>query len=813
MKLNRVHAAVIAALTGVTGLPYQTAFAQGGLEEIVVTATRREESLQEVPISIVAITGEGLEMRGLDSLEDMGKSVPNMVITGGGAQTGLTSFRVRGIPNVGTYIDNVWQVGTNGFLTQELVDIDRIEILRGPQGTMFGRDSTGGALRIWTKRPSEEMGADVTATIGSYDRRDVKASLDLPISDTLRTKWTAASMYRDGYVRSLTTNQRHGGIDQQVFRGDIVWEPSDKLDFRLNYQDNEMSFTDPRVQDAIYDTFDQFRLTAALPEFYGLAGAEPFNRENQLAGYPGGRVGKWENRSEITVPNTYITEQISLETNWHVTDSISVQFLTATAEQDSTSYIDYDSSQYALVNDLSVSNLEVFSQEMQITGGGDRIQWVGGLYYWDQRTLTRGARWLIEEFRLGQLDVNTAYASAQCQNPPTGFPPPAFATCQQTFAGALAGPSGPFDTLGRAEVDGFAIFGEVTINLTDTLELTAGVRQHDQNGDNWTLYPIAGVTAPKPSTVNMLHNGNPLIGTDIIPAGLANAGNPSPRNPYTFDKLTSRLVLSKQFNDDFMGYVSYSEGFNSGGVSVATVQNVRQFYPFEPSTLLNFEVGVRSDLADGRVRFNATLFHTTWEDIQALGAVLDPVTGTQLPTLLTTNIGEAEAKGAEFELTFLATDNLTFNFNLGLLDTGYTKLPPGQTSGHVAWTTDTEFQQAPDTTYSIGLRHNKDLANGGTWTSALEYNYQAQFWRQDPFLRMSAYDGIPPGEDESGDSKFLNLRFTYEPADANYQLAIFGTNLLDEYLINTGFFHGIWGFDFATVARPREAGASLTFRF
>src|SRR5688500_2999948 len=184
MKVNRVHAAVVAALTGAGGLTYQTASAQEGLEEIVVTATRREQNLQEVPISIVAITGDNLEMRGLDNLEELSQGVPNVVITGGGGGTGGTNFRMRGIPNVGTYIDGVWQVGTNGLLTQEFVDIDRVEVLRGPQGTMFGRDSTGGALRIWTKRPAEEFGGTVTTTLGSLDRLDVKASINVPITES-----------------------------------------------------------------------------------------------------------------------------------------------------------------------------------------------------------------------------------------------------------------------------------------------------------------------------------------------------------------------------------------------------------------------------------------------------------------------------------------------------------------------------------------------------------------------------------------------------------------------------------------------------
>ena len=229
MKVNKVHAAVVAALTGAGGLYCQTGFAQEGLEEIVVTATRREQNLQDVPISIVAVTGENLTVRGIDTLEELSQAIPNVVATGGGGGTAGTGFSVRGIPNVGTYVDGVWQIDTAGALVREFVDLDRIEVLRGPQGTRFGRDSTGGAIRIWTKRPTEEFGGNVTAVAGSLDRRDVKASVDVPFSDTVLTKWTAASLNRDGYIENLTTGEKDGAVDQTIFRGDVVWNASDKL--------------------------------------------------------------------------------------------------------------------------------------------------------------------------------------------------------------------------------------------------------------------------------------------------------------------------------------------------------------------------------------------------------------------------------------------------------------------------------------------------------------------------------------------------------------------------------------------------------
>jgi iron complex outermembrane receptor protein len=854
MKVTKVHAAVVAALTGVTGLTYQTASAQEGLEEIVVTATRREQNLQEVPISIVAITGEGLETRGIDNLEEVSQGIPNVLVTGGGGGTGGTNFRMRGIPGVGTYIDGVWQVGSAGALTNEFVEIDRVEVLRGPQGTMFGRDSTGGAIRIWTKRPAEEFGGNISATAGSNDRFDVKASLDLPLSESVRTKWTAASLSRDGYIRSLTTGEDGGNIDQETFRGDIVWDATENLDFRFNYQTDKQEFTEPRVQDAMFRTYDDpaptwVKSIIGLPEVYTLVGTdyrgnpvEPFfDPVNQVAGYPGGKVGLEENRSGTTLPNVYETEQISIETNWALTDNLSLQFVTASTSQDADSVVDWDNSQYDLVLDMNRSQLDVFSQEMQLTGGRDRFEWLAGAYYWDQEILTRNGRWQVNEFQKQLMNPNNVFAHPACNpvgaateltpsttdNPnnrrfvpgTSGVVPlgsnagqtvqlggapgtgaGAWQTCQQVY---YTGIGGAYDTMSRSGQDGYALFGEATIHLSDRMDLTLGLRQHDQSGYSVNKAFIPGVTAAKPLDPTQFHVGDAFIGTDVAPT----------YTPFEFDKLTSRLALQMQFTDNFMGYVSYAEGFNSGGVSAPTVGTTRLILPYEPSTLENLEFGIRTDLADGKLRFNATVFNTAWVDLQAAGVVNDPVTGAQIPTLVTTNVGEAEAKGVEFELTILPTENFLINLGLGLLDTAYTEIKPGTMTGHLPFTTGTEFQQAPDESYTIGLQYTANTDSGGSWVTRLDYNYQGQFWRSEPFLRVSGYEAVPDGYEESGDWGILNLRIAYEPADANYQVAFFGTNLTDEYTINSGFFHGIWGYDFATVGRPREAGASLTFRF
>ena len=187
MKKALLHSAIVAALTGTTA---QIAWSQEALEEIVVTATRREQNLQEVPLAVVAYTGESLETQGITHMEDLNAVVPNVVIAGDNIGTDSASFVMRGIPNVGTYVDGIWQVSNSGLLLREFVELDRIEVLRGPQGTLYGRDSTGGAIRVYTTAPADEFGVVADFAIGNLDRRDVKLSVDVPFTETFRSRFT-----------------------------------------------------------------------------------------------------------------------------------------------------------------------------------------------------------------------------------------------------------------------------------------------------------------------------------------------------------------------------------------------------------------------------------------------------------------------------------------------------------------------------------------------------------------------------------------------------------------------------------------------
>jgi iron complex outermembrane receptor protein len=420
------------------------------------------------------------------------------------------------------------------------------------------------------------------------------------------------------------------------------------------------------------------------------------------------------------------------------------------------------------------------------------------VYDWDQTIRTRNGRWQALEFQRGLMNVNNVLNHPACANPPPGFQ-----TCAQVYSGPTGAVAGSYDVRSIAEQDGWAVFGEVNTTLWERLHLTLGVRRHDQSGYSQNLAATAA-TAPKPIEPTRFHVGDAFAGTKT---GIPNA--------FQFEKDTVRGVAQYDINEDINVYVSYSEGFNSGGVSAPVIGGVRTEFPFRPSTLENSEIGFRSDLLDSTLRLNVTYFSTVWADLQAAGVVRDPATGVQIPTLVTTNVGEAEAKGFEVEATWVPTDSLMFSLGVGILDTQYTSIAPGSMAGHLPFTTGIEFAQAPDRSWTFGAQHTANFggAGGGQVVSRFDYNYQGQFWRSEPFLRVSAYDAVPDGYEESGDWGIMNLRFTYTPNDANWELSLFGTNITDEYTLNSGFFHGIWGFDFATVGRPRELGLSLNYQF
>jgi iron complex outermembrane receptor protein len=838
MKVTALRAAIGAALAGSMSLP--AAWAQdaqresAGLEEIVVTATRREQNLQDVPLAVIAFTGENLEERGITTMQDLSAVAPNVVIAGDLASNNAGSFVMRGIPNVGIYIDGIWQsagfLGNSGPLLREFTDIDRIEVLRGPQGTLYGRDSTGGAIRIYTKPPADEFGFQVDLSLGNYDRRDITGSLDLPIGENLRTRFTVGSYDVEGYVTSKVTGVSTGGFEDEVFRADLEWTPSDRVSLRVTAQDDEIISTTPRVQTWIEpQTAYNQGFQMGLAEAYDIASGGRWNCLTACAGYPGGSVGEYESTSEITVPNRQWTEQQSVDLKIAVTDNVDFEYLLGHTYLDSRIYNDWDAGPFNFFIDYFNVEQELLSHEFQFSGGNDRFSWVGGAYYWETEGRQRNPSWSMREWieipGYGEPQpfsyINQVLTHPSCQATPAdrgldfsfipGHPANSVAgwivPCNATlspwpntgFVGALASGARPpaGDRLFGSETDGYALFGEVTIGLTERFDLTLGYRYHDQTEDEFRFDLVPGYSATKPERTNQ----------EWMSGGVYEGRlQPGSTDSISFDSDTMRVAASWQFTDDVMLYLGYTEGFNAGGIDtyVDSLGEVTRTY--DPEDLKNYEIGIRADLVGGRLRVNPTYFFTEWDSIQLLLTIPDRVTGLDLTELFNQNAASAEVQGVEVELTFAATDKLLLQSNIGILDTKYTD------TNHPKVHLNTEFAQAPDETINLGLQYDADMRSGGTFITRFDATYFGEYWRSEtPDLRQDFY-GVPRSA-EAGDVWMVNARLTYRPARGNYELSLFGTNLLDEYNINSGFMHGIWQFDFGTVDRPREVGIKMSAFF
>ena len=811
------------------------------LEEILVTARRREESLQEVPISVVAMGGEDLEVRGLEQIEDLSARVPNVSLIGGGATGDVgSSFVMRGVPGVGTYIDGVWQADSIGLLRSEFVELERVEVLRGPQGTLFGKNTTGGAINIVTARPGTEFGARVKTTVGSYDRRDVSVGVDVPFTDTFRAKLTGASLKKDGFIESVTIDRAFGDIDNQILRADFVFEPSEAFDLRFIYESNDRNENGAaRIQNGFLEDGTVVNQQIARSQYFTHAGVDLRNAA-AASGYPGGMLGQYETRSDLETDGTVIDQDsATLDITWDINDSLTLRSITGHRTHVNRIYTDFDAVEVTLIEDDRNRNLEQTTQEFQLTGGSDRFNWVGGLYFWDEFEEERRFRQTFTEFREGELNFALVRdAAARLMN--RGSPPT-----------LVRGPGNSDQFQGNA-TDGWSLFSEVDFSLTDQWTLTVGFRHQQENFESFTktsednvaqpggfyfgndahIWPefrgscAGGSCTPNPNfdignfkvgqryPAHLMFSGTigevntATLGPGSVPSLL---GLQSAVRPAEFESNTGRVSLSYQVSDSVMVYGTLSQGFGAGGVSVSNIRiagvptAVKQ--PFDPEEIENMELGYRSDLLDGRLRFNATYFSGEWTGIQVAETVEDldciiaggtPASCPNLPNLLTFNAGAADVSGLEIELVYRATENLLFDGNFGFLNTEYTDTGTSQD----IQIGDT-FQQAPELTYSVGAQYDADLENGGSALFRLDYAYTDSYVRSRERQRQT-------GQDAFG---LVNARASYSPPDNNWRLALFGTNLTDEAYLNSGFLSTGTTQDLATIGRPREIGVSFEFFF
>jgi iron complex outermembrane recepter protein len=582
-----------------------------GLAEIIVTAQRRSENLQEVPAAITAFAAEDLARFGFSDPGDLTAQTPGLQIKSSNGQTkpnvflrgiGTNDFNVSASGAVGFYTDEVYQ-GLQSAQLFQMFDLERVEVLRGPQGTLYGRNTSGGAVNFSTRKPDGTVGGSVSATYGRFDQLDLEAAAQVPLSgDVLSVR--VAGVYRstNGEGKNLLTDERVGGSESWALRSILRFAPEGQ-EWLLNIHGGRLDGDGPRYH---FQRVPNFRFPDPLMPIIGFT--NPYSP-------PGGDWdGAWDRPQDEVVKNygAALNGRIDI-------GALTLHSVTGYENVDAYVAFDSDASPLNFVNvDFGDKGWQ-FSQELRLTSpSGERLGWIVGAYYYQDRVRANN------RFDVGRFARELFGAPAD-----------------------LSDPSAPID-IGQTYAQrtrSIAAFGSVSYDVIDPLRLTLGARY---TRDRKTL--DYRTTADSAIAIGIPF----LIDVDRRRAWSA---------------LTGNVVADYRVSDDLLVYASYNRGFKSGQFNASPFFSAADVNSADPEKVDAFEMGVKSQLMENRLRLNISAFHNRFKDLQVFQFVPDPTTG--IPTSRYSNAGKAQVTGVEFEIDAKPVPELSLRLAGAYLDAEY----------------------------------------------------------------------------------------------------------------------------------------------
>ena len=668
-------------------------------DEIIVTAQRRAERLQDVPLSVTAVTGEALLNAQVNSAERLEQLVPGIRMGKSGSDlrpairgTYTENVAVNGDPRIGIYVDDIYQSRTSQV--PPIVDLERVEVQKGPQGTLYGRNSFGGNIAFFSAVPKDQFEAGIDATYGRYDRIRAEGFVNAPLTDGIALR--VAGMYEraDGYVENIGTGNDYGSEKQWYARGTLRLAPTsiDRLEvlLRASYLDLGGSGLGGFGYKIAGSEVDTALITppGGTVTRGGIAYSVPngFNGSSfSGTGFPIDtrfRDGIPDiNGADIGIPTLVDPYKVNFAGN--IFRDGSQQQYGGTINYDFgsvklrsiTSYTDFDLTRTGgsltpvLLNYSYAKTLaRTLTQEVQLLSSNEDspLQWIVGGYYFDDR---------VREHNV--TNVNRSYVTATA---PAGqqyfsfgftFLPLATQGLNQTFA---------FDSFSafQQKTESLAGYGQLSYTFADKLTVTGGIRYTE---DKKTLLASRFNRAPTGPGAFFVHDIDDPV--DYQCGGLVSANSASPSvdrtavsQAYNFvcggstdDFVTYRAAVDYKFDRNHMVYASYSTGAHSGGFNTGavTIAGVPTLIPFEPEHVKAYEVGTKNQLLDGAVTFNLAAFYNRYRNLQAQTSIPNPNNPLGSVIALVQNIGRDEAYGFDIETVLRPSDNLTFNVAVNLL--------------------------------------------------------------------------------------------------------------------------------------------------
>lgn len=746
--------------------------AQSALEEVVVTARKREESLQDTPISVAAFSAADLESRGVVDFSQVGEITPNVTFdftSAIAAGNSAAIVQIRGVgasdwtigvdPGVGIYLDGVYIARTIGQVL-DTADVEQIEILRGPQGTLFGRNTIGGAISVTSKKPTtDRIYGSAEITTGSYDRLDISGRINVPITDEMATSVSVSTRNRDGYVKNLFPGGPDLGDNEDISgRMALSWEPADTV--RIQASGDYSTTRENPAPNVLIDTIDSGPTQGFNPLNNAITGdpqctdltdagrlTNPLCYNNQWAVGP---FQTWSNHISqtpelgndtrfgirIRPASELNTWGIGGTVEIDISDNLTLKSITAHRRVEN-GFWSRDSGHSGNPNHVLARTANDYeqkqtSQEVQLIGTAfnDRLNYILGFFWLDEHA---------EHLDIVELPLNTV-----------------------------------FDSGGFIDNTSKALFAQGTYDISDRLHLTAGLRFTDED-KTFSAQSVVG-----------LDEANAFLGGGGLVTGLPDCRNnpiPLPGNgacvlppdPVTSDttELQPYVNLSYDWNDDLMTYVSYSEGFKAGAFTQRVFPPALATPVAGPEFVKVYEGGFKSSWLDNRVRLNGALFFTDYTDLQVnVNAATGTGGGTIIGTV-TDNAASAEILGFELEMTALPMDDALIQLGIGYLDAEYVELDASVANLVLS----DDLINAPKWNLNLAAQYEYSIGDWGTLTPRLDLSYSSK----------TANDSSNTAQLMQPSYALLNLSMTWRDANDRWSATVAGNNVTDETYIVTGF--------------------------
>lgn len=795
------------------------------LEEIVVTARKAEESMQSTPVAVTALNEEMLLAAQVTEIADLQRTTPSLsIMSGGTGSSALIFLSIRGNaqvspsggtdPAVATYVDGVYLARPTGG-NVDMFDVSQAEVLRGPQGTLFGRNTTGGALNIRTNDPTDEMEGYIKGELGNYAHKRVEAVVNLPITEELASRFAVRYNDRDGYgdYKGYSNtgytweglNESAGEIEENTYaRGKIKWEPTDlDLTATLGLDYSKYEDSGQRTELQAFNPGGANGFAGLIAGYVGFDANQFIQQQNFGDAY-------WNADNSTVNPNpvgdptlmkpgsTNEGKGIYLDVSGALGD-MDFKSVTAYREATSSGTVDLDGTPLTLLTFFSEWDQDQWSQEFQLSGNfNDDLDWITGLYYFTEDS---------GDYSVNRFGGHDAYLAL---NRRTGGLVPLGVPLATNLGPSLGGRLAALSSNDAIhENQSYGAFAQVNYSFTEKLRGTLGFR-HTFDDRKTIIYSESPIVQP----------GVPVATCKFVTQDVPGVCQRTQDTDFEYPAWV--VSMDYQATEDLFLYAKTSGASMAGGWNFRT-----EIAPaFDPESVKDVELGFKSDMFDGTVRLNGALFFMNATDQQRL---INTAEGTT-PVQFIRNAGKSKTQGAEFEFTWLPLDGLTITASTSILDVEYDKYESTEfVNGglHVLDRSGENPVHAPELTYSLGATQlfNTEF---GELSLHMDYFWTDDTWFQDSTVYPDGFGGLTAAqlapiqashrEEQKHnfvpDYGLLNAQAMLRTNDGTWEFAVFGKNLTDEeYYTSVGNFWTAFGTANLYVGDPATYGASVRYNW